>query len=69
MAQPETVKVTKFCFPSVTAITHGLTSVHVRQYPVNELTEDLSRSLHRLLVLRRAAAASNNTNDDTSTCP
>lgn len=40
---------------------HARTGVHVRQYPVNELTEDLPRSLHRLLVLRRATAASDNT--------
>lgn len=40
-------------------VRYRLTGVYVRQYPVNELTEDLSRFLHRLVVLCRAATTSN----------
>lgn len=40
-----------------------LTSIHIRQDPVDELTEDLSRFLHRLVVLSRAGAADTDTSD------
>lgn len=60
-------KALDFCFPSVDDF-HAHTGVHVSQYPVNELTEDLSGSLHRLLVLRRATAASINTERGLTWC-